>query len=37
MPDLKAIFFDIDDTLFSTSEFANKARENAVEAMRSRR
>lgn len=33
MPDLKAIFFDIDDTLFSTSEFAHKARENAVEAM----
>ncbi len=33
MPDLKAIFFDIDDTLFSTSEFALRARENAVEAM----
>lgn len=31
--DLDAIFFDIDDTLFSTSVFAEKARRNAVEAM----
>lgn len=30
---LKAIFFDIDDTLFSTSTFAERARENSVEAM----
>lgn len=32
---LKAIFFDIDDTLFSTSDFAARARLAAVEAMRS--
>jgi putative hydrolase of the HAD superfamily len=31
---LKAIFFDIDDTLFSTTEFADRARRAAVEAMR---
>ncbi|MBX3461760.1 MAG: HAD-IA family hydrolase [Planctomycetes bacterium] len=30
---LDAIFFDIDDTLFSTSVFAEKARRSAVEAM----
>jgi putative hydrolase of the HAD superfamily len=30
---LKAIFFDIDDTLYSTSEFAEVARERAIEAM----
>lgn len=30
---LDAIFFDIDDTLFSTSEFAEKAREASVDAM----
>jgi putative hydrolase of the HAD superfamily len=30
---LKAIFFDIDDTLYSTSEFSRRARENAVKAM----
>jgi putative hydrolase of the HAD superfamily len=30
---LDAIFFDIDDTLFSTSVFADKARRAAVEAM----
>jgi putative hydrolase of the HAD superfamily len=30
---LRAIFFDIDDTLFSTSEFAEAARRNAVRAM----
>jgi putative hydrolase of the HAD superfamily len=33
MPNLDAIFFDIDDTLFSTSEFAEKAREASVDAM----
>lgn len=33
MPELKTIFFDIDDTLFSTSEFANAARLNSVYAM----
>ena len=33
MPQLKAILFDIDDTLFSTTEFARKARHNAVRAM----
>ncbi|MGA1842240.1 MAG: HAD-IA family hydrolase [bacterium] len=33
MPELKAIFFDIDDTLFSTSEFAKAARLNSVYAM----
>jgi len=31
---LKAIFFDIDDTLFSTTDFADKARRAAVAAMR---
>lgn len=30
---LDAIFFDIDDTLFSTSVFADKARRAAIEAM----
>lgn len=30
---LSAILFDVDDTLFSTSEFAAMARRNAVEAM----
>ncbi len=30
---LKAILFDIDDTLFSTTEFARRARGNAVRAM----
>jgi putative hydrolase of the HAD superfamily len=30
---LDAIFFDIDDTLFSTSVFAEKARRNAIDAM----
>jgi len=30
---LRAIFFDIDDTLFSTSTFAERAREAAVDAM----
>ena len=33
MPKLKAILFDIDDTLFSTTGFAKKARRNAVRAM----
>mgnify|MGYP001360373752 CR=1 FL=1 len=33
MKKLSAIFFDIDDTLYSTSEFARIARRNAVEAM----
>jgi len=30
---LRAVFFDIDDTLFSTTEFSQHAREKAVEAM----
>ncbi|MEM6675938.1 MAG: TIGR02253 family HAD-type hydrolase [Planctomycetota bacterium] len=30
---MKAILFDIDDTLFSTREFAQRARRNAVDAM----
>lgn len=30
---LRAIFFDIDDTLYSTSEFADAARSSSVEAM----
>jgi putative hydrolase of the HAD superfamily len=30
---LKAILFDVDDTLFSTTDFARKARRNAVRAM----
>ncbi|MDP6942186.1 MAG: HAD-IA family hydrolase [Planctomycetota bacterium] len=30
---LRAIFFDIDDTLYSSTEFAGQAREKAVEAM----
>jgi putative hydrolase of the HAD superfamily len=30
---LQAILFDIDDTLFSTTEFARRARQNAVRAM----
>jgi putative hydrolase of the HAD superfamily len=33
MTALRAILFDIDDTLFSTSEFARRARANAVRAM----
>lgn len=32
-PRLKAIFFDIDDTLYSTSEFARRARRSSLEAM----
>ena len=30
---LEAIFFDIDDTLYSTSDFARRARESSVDAM----
>jgi putative hydrolase of the HAD superfamily len=30
---LEAIFFDIDDTLFSTTAFAARARENSIDAM----
>jgi len=30
---LRAVFFDIDDTLFSTTEFAQKARRNAIQSM----
>ena len=33
---LKAVFFDIDDTLFSTTAFVARARRQAVEAMRGR-
>ena len=32
-PNLRAIFFDIDDTLYSTSEFSEEARKNSIEAM----
>jgi putative hydrolase of the HAD superfamily len=31
--DLKAAFFDVDDTLYSTSEFSQRARANAVDSM----
>jgi putative hydrolase of the HAD superfamily len=34
MPPLRAIFFDIDDTLYSTSEFSELARSAAIDAMR---
>jgi putative hydrolase of the HAD superfamily len=30
---LKAVLFDIDDTLYSTTEFAEQARRNSIEAM----
>lgn len=33
MRTLRALFLDIDDTLYSTSEFAERARRNAMEAM----
>jgi putative hydrolase of the HAD superfamily len=33
-PKLKAVLFDVDDTLFSTTEFSLRARRDAVEAMR---
>jgi len=31
--ELKAVLFDIDDTLFSTSDFADHARRNAIRSM----
>ncbi len=33
MRTLSAVFFDIDDTLYSTSEFARRARANSIDAM----
>ena len=33
MGELRAVLFDVDDTLFSTTRFARKARTNAVRAM----
>lgn len=33
MPKLKALLFDVDDTLFSTTKFARRARRNSVRAM----
>ena len=33
MSTLRAVFFDLDDTLYSTSEFADLARRNSVKAM----
>jgi putative hydrolase of the HAD superfamily len=33
MRKLSAVFFDIDDTLYSTSEFARRARSNSIDAM----
>ena len=33
MPELRTVLFDVDDTLFSTTAFANRARRNAVRAM----
>ncbi|MEW6073404.1 MAG: TIGR02253 family HAD-type hydrolase [Planctomycetota bacterium] len=33
MTELKAVLFDLDDTLFSTTQFARRARANAVRAM----
>jgi len=33
MPRLRTVLFDLDDTLFSTTRFAAKARRNAVKAM----
>lgn len=32
-PKLKSVLFDIDDTLFSTSDFAERARRNAIRTM----
>ncbi|MBI4575934.1 MAG: HAD-IA family hydrolase [Planctomycetes bacterium] len=32
-PSLRAIFFDVDDTLYSTSEFSARARDASLEAM----
>ena len=34
MARLRAIFFDVDDTLYSTSDFAHLARQRGIEAMR---
>ena len=36
LPLLRAIFFDIDDTLYSSTEFAGRAREASVDAMLAR-
>ena len=33
MSQLRAVLFDIDDTLFGTTDFAGRARKNAVRAM----
>ena len=33
MPQLRALFFDLDDTLYSTSEFSDKARRHSIDAM----
>jgi putative hydrolase of the HAD superfamily len=33
MPELRAVFFDIDDTLYSTTEFTKKARLKAIDEM----
>lgn len=33
MTKLKAVFFDVDDTLYSTSEFAQRARSNSLDAL----
>lgn len=33
MAELSAVFFDIDDTLYSTSAFARRARANSIDAM----
>lgn len=32
-PRLEAVFFDVDDTLYSTTEFARRARRNSIAAM----
>ena len=36
MTSLRAVLFDIDDTLYSSTDFAWRAREHAVEAMQAR-
>jgi putative hydrolase of the HAD superfamily len=33
VPNLRAIFFDLDDTLYSTSEFSERARRTSVDAL----
>jgi len=33
VPTIKTVLFDVDDTLFSTTKFAKRARQNAVRAM----